>query len=128
VSTISIDEPAVIDALVVDDNADSAAALKMMLRILGYDAEIAHDGTDVLRKATGLNPRLVLLDICMPKLDGYDTCGVLRAQPWGKDVRIVAITGQEKVEIENRSHKVGFDAYILKPVELELLREVVGEA
>jgi CheY-like chemotaxis protein len=97
----------------------------MMLKMLGYDAQTADNGMDALRKVSDFRPDLILLDISMPKLDGYDTCQVIRDQPWGKDVRLIAVTGKEPDEVQQRSEQVGFDAYLIKPVELDALRAIV---
>jgi len=113
-------------ALVVDDHEDSAKALELMLQTLGYETETASNGIDALRKASSFKPDLFLLDINMPKLDGYETCGVIRAQPWAQQVRLVAITGHEPEELSKKSEKVGFDAWLLKPVDFTDLRRVAN--
>lgn len=105
-------------ALVVDDHQDSAMALAMMLRSLGFETEVATDGIDALRCATTFQPDLLLLDISMPKLDGIDTSGVIRAQPWARDVRLVAVTGHDPDGFRERSGTAEFDAWLLKPVDL----------
>lgn len=111
-------------ALVVDDHEDSARGLEMMLKSIGYETEVAMDGIDALRRAAVFQPDLFLLDINMPKLDGYDTCGVIRAQPWAGKVRLVAVTGAAHDEVQQRSEKAGFDAYLLKPVDFADLRRI----
>lgn len=113
-------------ALVVDDHEDAARSLEMMLQSFGYETEVATDGIDGLRKATTFHPDLLLLDISMPKLDGYDTCGVIRAQPWGAKVRLVAVTGWDPEELKERSEAAGFDAYLLKPVDMSELKKVAA--
>lgn len=105
-------------ALVVDDHEDSAMALAMMLRSLGFETEVATDGIEALRLAGTFQPDLLLLDISMPKLDGIDTCGVIRAQPWARDVRLVAVTGHDPDSFRERPGMAGFDAWLLKPVDL----------
>lgn len=113
-------------ALVVDDHEDSARGMEMMLRSLGFETDVAGDGIDALRRAAAFKPDLLLLDISMPKLDGYDTCGVIRAQPWAQGVRLVAVTGHDPEGLRERSEKAGFDAWLLKPVDFDDLRRVVG--
>lgn len=112
-------------ALVVDDNRDSAEAFAIFLRSNELHVEIALDGTDALRKALKLQPELILLDIQMPKLDGYDTCRIIRAQPWGPQTFLVAVTGLPLEEIRSRSAEVGFDAYLMKPVSYERLQSIL---
>ncbi len=115
-------------ALVVDDNEDAARGLELMLQSFGYDTEIAGDGIEGLRKATTFRPDLLLLDISMPKLDGYDTCGVIRAQPWAAKVRLVAITGWDPCDLQNRAEAAGFDAWLLKPVDFAELEKIARPA
>lgn len=113
-------------ALVVDDHEDSAKSLELMLQSLGFETEIAGDGIDALRRAAAYQPDLLLLDISMPKLDGYDTCRVIRAQPWAQDVRLVAVTGHDPEGLRELAEKAGFDAWLLKPVDFADLRRVAG--
>lgn len=110
-------------ALVVDDLPDSAESLKMLLEHAGWSVDVAADGIEALRLANVSHPRLILLDISMPKLDGFDTCGVLRAQPWAAGSHMIAVTGHSMDEVEERARKVGFDAFLLKPVDPEELLE-----
>ena len=111
-------------ALIVDDHADAAKMLQMMLGTFGCETAVATNGIEALRMANETKPRLILLDIRMPKLDGYDTCGVIRAQPWGKDVGIIAITGEAQ-SIQQSAETKGFDSYLLKPIELADLEKAI---
>ncbi len=111
-------------ALVVDDHEDAARAMELMLQSLGWTTQIASDGIEALRFATAEKPDLVLLDITMPKLDGFDACGVIRAQPWAQNVRVIAVTGLPEEEVRQRSQTAGFDGYLLKPVDFENLKKV----
>ena len=112
-------------ALVVDDNTDTARVLELMVQTLGFETHLAEDGVDALRKANEFQPNVVLLDLTMPKLDGYDVCRVIRAQPWAAKVRIVAVTGRQKEEVESKSQETGFDGYLLKPVGFSTLEEIL---
>lgn len=116
--------PTKVRALIVDDHADSAEMLKLMLNAFGCETAVAANGIEALRIANESKPRLILLDIRMPKLDGYDTCGVIRAQPWGKDVGIIAITGEDQ-SIQQSSETKGFDSYLIKPVEFTQLEKAI---
>lgn len=113
-------------ALIVDDHQDSAQGLALMLEAMGYRTEVAADGIEALRKAAVSQPKLVLLDIGMPKLDGYDTCGVIRAQPWAGKTRIIAVTGKDPEEIQQRSESAGFDGYLVKPVDFSILQKAIA--
>jgi CheY-like chemotaxis protein len=112
-------------ALVVDDSDDSARVLELMVQSLGYDTLVAEDGVDALKKANEFQPNVVLLDLTMPKLDGYDVCRVIRAQPWAATVKIVAVTGRQKDEIHRKSQEAGFDGYLLKPVGFSTLEALL---
>lgn len=113
-------------ALVVDDHTDSAEAVAFLLRDLGYEVCTANDGIDALRQANAFHPDLILMDIGMPKLDGFDACGVLRAQPWATQVRLIAVTGFPEDLIRSRAKESGFDDYILKPLDPAILKKLVS--
>ena len=112
--------------LVVDDNRDAAASLAMMLSLLGHDVRTAHDGLQALEVAAAFLPDLGLLDIGMPKLNGYDTARRIREQPWGKDIVLLALTGWGQEDDRRRSHEAGFDHHLVKPVEFVALQELLG--
>ncbi|HSV46836.1 MAG TPA: PAS domain-containing protein [Ramlibacter sp.] len=102
--------------LVVDDNRDSADTLAEVLRIMGWRAVTAYDGQDGLEKAQALRPDAVVLDLGMPRLNGYDACRQLREQPWGRGMVVVAVSGWGQKEDRRRSKEAGFDAHLVKPV------------
>jgi signal transduction histidine kinase len=103
--------------LVADDNADSAASLEMMLEFMGNEVRTAHDGLQAVEAAAAFRPELILLDIGMPGMNGYDACREIRRQPWGRDAVIVALTGWGQDEDKRRSREAGFDQHLVKPVE-----------
>jgi PAS domain S-box-containing protein len=112
--------------LVVDDNKDSAATLGMLLRLKGNDIRTAHDGLEALEVAETFQPELVLLDIGLPKLNGYDVARRIRHQPWGRDVILVALTGWGQDEDRRLSQEAGFNFHVVKPVELAVLERLLG--
>jgi PAS domain S-box-containing protein len=113
--------------LIVDDNVDAAVSLAMLLQIGGHEAELAHDGLQALDDAGRLRPDVILLDIGLPKLNGYDVCRQIRAQPWGASVLLVALTGWGQEEDRRRSREAGFDHHLVKPVDPdELMRLLTG--
>ena len=114
--------------LVVDDNKDSADSLGMLLRLKGNDIRTAHDGLEAVEVAETFRPELVLLDIGLPKLNGYDVARRIRQQPWGRDVILVALTGWGQDEDRRRSQEAGFNFHIVKPVELAALEELLAGA
>ena len=114
--------------LVADDNPDSAASLSLMLEVLGNEVRVAHDGEEAFAAAAEFHPDLILLDIGMPKLNGYGACQMIRAQPWGHVPSIVAVTGWGQEEDKARARAAGFDRHLVKPVEPAMLEEVIREA
>jgi CheY-like chemotaxis protein/anti-sigma regulatory factor (Ser/Thr protein kinase) len=112
--------------LVADDNPDVAEAFEIMLRMIGHDVETAHDGIEVVEKAEEFRPDIIMLDIGMPKLNGYDAARHFRKQPWAKDVVLVAITGWGDEKDKGRSQEAGFDIHLVKPVDPLALNRILG--
>jgi CheY-like chemotaxis protein len=112
--------------LVVDDNEDAATLLAMTLSIYGHDTRIAHDGPQALAVAAEYRPDIVFLDIGLPTVDGYDTARAIREQPWGKDVRLVALTGWGHAADRRRSREAGFDHHLVKPADAETIVELIA--
>jgi PAS domain S-box-containing protein len=113
--------------LVVDDNKDAASSLALLLKIFGHDTRMAHDGQNALDMATAFQPEIVLLDIGMPKMSGYDVCRQMRKQPAGGDALIVAVTGWGQDEDRRQSEEAEFDAHMVKPVEPRALMKLLVE-
>jgi PAS domain S-box-containing protein len=112
--------------LVVDDNEDSAASLTTLLCLGGHETRVAHDGVETVQVAGQFHPDVVLLDIGLPKLSGLDACRLIREQPWGRDMAIVALTGWGQDEDRERSRYAGFDAHLVKPVDHDTLTGLLG--
>jgi CheY-like chemotaxis protein len=110
--------------LVVDDNRDAATSLAKLLHRDGYDTQVAHDGHEALRMAEARRPQIVLLDLGMPELDGFDVCRTLRARGHS-EAFIVAITGYAQEEDRKRSREAGFDAHLVKPVHPDRLAKLL---
>ncbi|HWB09821.1 MAG TPA: PAS domain S-box protein [Pirellulales bacterium] len=108
--------------LVVDDNRDSASSLGMMLKLMGNEVRTAHDGLAALEAAEHFRPDFILLDIGLPKLNGYETCRRIRAEGWSRNMVIVALTGWGQEEDRRRSQEAGFDHHLVKPVDIAVLR------
>jgi CheY-like chemotaxis protein/anti-sigma regulatory factor (Ser/Thr protein kinase) len=107
--------------LVVDDNRDAAASLAMLLQLMGHEVRIAYDGENAVRLADEFRPQLVLLDLGMPKVSGYEACRRIRTQAWGADMTLVAVTGWGQDEDRRKSMASGFDGHLVKPVSPETL-------
>jgi PAS domain S-box-containing protein len=112
--------------LIVDDNHDSAMSLGMMLNLMGNDTRIAHDGLAAVEAAGEFRPDIILLDIGLPKLNGYEACRRIREQPWSKGMVIVALTGWGQEEDRRRSAEAGFNHHMVKPVEVDALEKVLA--
>ncbi len=103
--------------LVVDDNFDIAESLTELLELEGHEARMAHDGAEAVAAAQEFQPDVVLLDIDLPRMDGYEACRRIREQPWGKSISLVALTGWGQEEARRKSREVGFDYHLVKPVD-----------
>lgn len=114
--------------LVVDDNQDSADSLAMLLRIMGHETKTAHDGEQALTLADEYRPDIAILDIGLPKLNGYDLARQIREKAWAKDTVLVALTGWGQQEHRRRSAESGFDHHLTKPVALDVLQEILAAA
>jgi PAS domain S-box-containing protein len=113
--------------LVVDDNEDYVRGLVDVLELLDLDVRTAGDGVSALEAARSFRPEVVLLDIGLPGLDGYQVARRLRAQDCGKDARIIAITGYGSEEDRLRSREAGFDLHLVKPVDFQALVTLLAE-
>lgn len=113
--------------LVVDDNHDSAQTLAMLLQMTGNDVQTAHDGMEAVEKAESGKPDLILLDIGLPKLNGFDACRAIREKTWGRDIFIVALTGWGQEDDRRRSKEAGFNDHLVKPIDQSTLAKVLAE-
>ena len=120
--------PALARVLVVDDNRDAADSLGALLRMLGAEVDVVHDGESALRAFGTQHPEVVLLDIGMPGMDGYEVARRLRERTDARDVLLVALTGwgQEKDRLNSKA--AGFDHHLIKPADLGALRSLLGSA
>jgi signal transduction histidine kinase len=113
--------------LVVDDNKDAAESLTMLLKFSGHEVAVAHDGTEAIEMARSFGPELVLMDIGMPGMNGYDAAKAIRSEPWGKGVVLVALTGWGQEEDRRKTAEAGFDRHLVKPVEFEQVNDLFSD-
>ena len=112
--------------LVVDDNHDSALSLAMMLSIMGHETRTAHDGESAVETAETFLPEVILLDIGLPKLNGYEVAQRIREKPWGASMFLIAVTGWGQDEDRQRSSEVGLNVHMVKPVEPSELEKLLA--
>ena len=112
--------------LVADDNRDSAQSLALLLKLMGHETHTAMDGVEAVEAAETLHPDVVLLDIGMPRLNGYDACRRIREQPWSRSMTLIAQTGWGQEEDRRRTKEAGFDGHLIKPVDPDVLLKLVA--
>jgi signal transduction histidine kinase len=113
--------------LVVDDNRDSAESLATLLELGGHQVHTAYDGLEAVGAAAKVRPDVILLDIGLPKLNGYEAARRIREQPGNDAIVLVALTGWGQEEDRERSRDAGFDRHMVKPVEYDALKKVLAE-
>jgi PAS domain S-box-containing protein len=113
--------------LVVDDNVDAAESSALLLRLSGHHVETAHDGPAALERVATFHPSIVLLDIGLPGLDGYEVARRLRSIPDNRSLLLVAITGYGQLSDKERAHAAGFDHHLTKPIDPALLEALVAD-
>lgn len=113
--------------LVVDDSPDIAESLVMLLRLDGHETMTAHDGPTAVVRAEQFLPDTILLDIGLPKMNGYEVCRVIRGKPWGKDMLIVAMTGWGQEEDRRQSEQAGCNSHLVKPVNYATLAKLLAD-
>jgi PAS domain S-box-containing protein len=111
--------------LVVDDNQDSATSLAMILGMMGHETKTANDGVEAIEVADEFQPHAALLDIGMPKLNGYEAARRMRETKWGRDMLLVALTGWGQESDRLRSSNAGFDAHLIKPVDVAEIQRLL---
>ena len=112
--------------LIVDDSRDTTDSMAMLLELNGHEVRTAHDGLEAVETAGIFRPDVVLLDIGLPALNGFDACRRIREQPWGRTIVLVALTGLGQEEDRARSKEAGFDAHIVKPVDYDALMKLLA--
>jgi len=111
--------------LIADDNKDAADSLGILLEIDGHEVRVAHGGRAALALAQAFRPEVVLLDIGMPELSGYEVAEALRREPWGKAIQLIALTGWGQESDRRASKAAGFDRHLTKPIDMEVLSAVL---
>ena len=121
-------EPGGLRVMVVDDNVDAAQMLAALLEVQGHAVCVEYDAMGALERARRERPEVLLLDIGLPDLDGYELARRLRAQPESADATLVALTGYGQSQDRKEAEQAGFDHYLVKPADLDQVNEVLAEA
>jgi len=103
--------------VVADDNEDSAQSFAMLLSFSGHEVRIAHDGTAALDALRDFRPDVAFLDIGMPGMTGYEVAQAVRCEPWGHEIKLIAVTGWGQPEDSQRARSAGFDRHLVKPFD-----------
>jgi len=113
--------------LIVDDEKDLVMAIKIRLEHAGYETLVSHDGQEALDKARKERPNLILLDLMLPKMDGYKVCRMLKFDEKYKDIPIIMLTARVQESDEKLGYETGANAYIMKPFEPQVLLTKIQE-
>jgi CheY-like chemotaxis protein len=114
--------------LVVDDNREAVETLSMLLQLKGHDARVAEDGDEAIAIADSYQPHVIVLDLSLPGMDGYETARQLRGRPYGSQFVLVALTGWSGNDVREKAAAAGFDFHLLKPVDWPDLEQVLNAA
>ena len=109
----------------VDDNEDAVLMLAKLLGLFGHEARYSTSGADALEAGADFEPDVVVLDLGMPGMDGLETARRLKQEPWGKGVMLIALTGWGQPEDLQRTRAAGFDAHLVKPLEIDRLLDLL---
>jgi len=112
--------------LIVDDYPESSKTLAMLLKLRGFEARTAADGVEAVEAAEQFRPDVALLDLGLPKADGFEACRRIRRQSWGKAIRVFALTGRDRDEDRARSTEAGFNGHLVKPIDLADLEPMLA--
>jgi CheY-like chemotaxis protein len=112
--------------LIVDDNRDAADALSEILELEGQEVKTAYDAAAAIEIASRFGPHLILLDIGLPQTDGYELARQIRQMPGLNKVSLIAVTGYGQPKYKERAERMGFDYYMVKPVDLEQLSRIIA--
>lgn len=127
-STEAADHPVQpLRVLVVDDRVESADAMQLLLELCGHEPRTAHDGAEAVRIAEEFAPHVVLMDIGMPIMDGYEAARAMRAAPWGEDITLIALTGWGQTDDKEEAIAAGFDQHFTKPIQPSVLEDLLRD-
>jgi len=103
--------------LVVDDNVGAARLLSIFVKALGHEVQTASNGQEAVERGRVFEPEIVIMDIGMPVMDGYQAARMIRSEAWGKGITLIALTGWGQDDDKQKAWDAGFDRHLVKPVE-----------
>jgi len=112
--------------LIVDDNHDAAESLAMLVDLLGSESQVAYDGQSAIALIDEFRPAIVLLDLTMPGMSGFEVARALRARADRAGMRVIALSGRSEDETRGETQDAGFDGYVVKPVDLPTLTALLA--
>ena len=112
--------------VIADDNRDAADSLSLLLGLSGHEVQVAHLGETALSLARSARPDVVILDIGMPDMSGYDVARALREEPWATDLQLIALTGWGQDDDRRRAAEAGFDHHLTKPIDPDELERLIA--
>jgi CheY-like chemotaxis protein len=112
--------------LLVDDDRDVVRSLVRLVRSLGHETHVAYSGEEALQVAQECEPQIILMDIGLPGMNGYDTAREMRSRPWGEAVTLIAVTGWVREADRRRALEAGFDQHVTKPLDAGLLEALLN--
>jgi CheY-like chemotaxis protein len=112
--------------VIADDGRDTADSLAALLTIMGHEVKVAYDGQEAVTVAATFRPDVMILDVGMPKLDGYQVARRVREEPWGRAVLLVAMTGWGRADDRRRAEESGFDRHFTKPADITELQQLLA--
>ena len=121
----TVPPPSGLRVLVVDDNHDAADVLSILLESMGLNAKAVNSGPAALAALPNYQPNVILMDIGMPGMNGYEVARHIREQPQFNDIKLVALTGWGQEEDRRLSHNAGFDYHLTKPVDSTVLKDLI---
>ena len=123
----SLEQSTSLRVLVVDDNKEAAETMAMLIELYGNDVRTAHDGEQAVEVAAEYHPDVIFMDIGMPRMNGIEAARAIRAERWGSETKLVALTGWGQKAEKRRTANAGFDAHLVKPVASETIQELLAE-
>ncbi|MVF14475.1 PAS domain S-box protein [Ketobacter sp. MCCC 1A13808] len=122
----TLDMTAELRIVIADDNKDAASTLTQLIEILGHEVFVAHDGWDAIQLAEKVRPDVILMDIGMPNMNGYEATREIRLRPWGSEITIIALTGWGQSEDRRKTAEAGFNHHLVKPLDLSELTSLLS--